>query len=151
HKSYIHNCHPEWNDDAKIAFVLGHPDNTRTLSNLWRYQAQWERAIRTANQELRRIRKEAKQPKPAEVEEIKAPAVQIGFASQKPEEAQKQEKVKNPAEKKFGFPPKKKPTVVSPTSKIKHPTSGMGFASKKSAPQPKPPIPNTQYPIPDAH
>jgi len=48
HKSYIHNCHPEWNDDAKIAFVPGHTDNTRTLSNLWRYQTQWERAVRAA-------------------------------------------------------------------------------------------------------
>src|SRR5215471_21553140 len=27
HKSYIHDCHPEWNDDVKIAFVLGHADH----------------------------------------------------------------------------------------------------------------------------
>ena len=32
HKSYIHDCHPEWNDDAKIAFVLG----TRTTPERYR-------------------------------------------------------------------------------------------------------------------
>jgi len=148
HKSYIDGCHPEWNDDAKIAFVLGHADHSRTLSSLWRYQTQWERAIRTANQELRRIRKEAKQSEPAEVEEIKAPVVQIGFASQKEAAPPNPEEVKEPAARKFGFAPQKSaPQSKPPIANTQQPTAAfrIGFAPQKS-PQPLLPTSNIQDP-----
>src|SRR5215467_5387123 len=145
HKRYIDEYHPGLNEDGKIACILGHEDNIRATANLGRYLAQFERSFRTALQQLLRIRKQAeKQPAPAEVEEIKAPVTQIGFASQKHEEPLSKPEITEPAARKIGFAPPKKPAAVSPTENSQQPELAL-LRKKRLAAE----SPNTQYPIPN--